>query len=479
MANGTFGGGDGSQGNPFLIEDDLDAERYFYTPYEFESYALLVNNIITNKPIGLSTNMGIDENFYPIYYNKHFDLNGYTYAVNRELNGYVNLLRFNDYIINMYFNDSIGTGELAFNYNKNSGSEFTNSYMNILQTENLDKQKVTFSCRVTFKIVGAIEFYSSAIEEDSGYLIYNTVDNYYFNSCMLNIIFDVNILTDKQNVEVYGYYFKNVDNCYVTVSGGISATAKEQECVLSINNDISTSNSRYDKYLGYILNYNMLATCAGGLKSIRDTILYYNINATGTHYIDGSLSLSSRSLADKKAAYCRFGSSGYAEQSYVNLYVHISNGYWKYEWSNSTGITISEPYTNKDKLFVNGSVIDSYGSVQYNYVSDADMHNKSTFKEFLFYPEAVKPIWGIDPAINEGYPYLLWYTYPTAKIGLFVQGKLGIIEIPTYSLSEVSGECIKFNSGKEVRVIKLVATTDSNALPIRIKTSKGIMSLSK
>ena len=464
MANGTFGGGDGSQGNPFLIEDDLDAVTYFSTIYKFESYAILVNNVSSYRALGIAGNL--DPEFVS-YYNKYFDLNGYTYEILRELNGALNLIygiSRMDFETFAIIYDSVGTGYFKLYYNINNGNEYVSSEYSIVQLDSSFDTRIMvkfIGCNILLSNIGSPELTDSVSSTTTrGWVdVSNGYDNqYYFEGCTINVNIGADIKIQKSKstrIKVDAFSISECNKCYILISGGVNAI----------------SDTDFDMEVDMDLGDNCIINVESLTITGRDTWNYSGtsygrviINIQNYSYIEGSISYDYNSTYDKRKTINRVRINASGNNNYVNTYISAVGTF-----------SSSSLYVNRDKIFMLG---EGEGTDDYFY-SDSEMKNRDTFTTFKFADVYKDGVWGIDPAINGGYPYFIWYTYPTAKIGLFVQGKLGIVEIPTYSLSEVSGECIKFNSGKEVRAIKLVATTDSNALPIRIKTSKGIMSLSK
>lgn len=123
-----------------------------------------------------------------------------------------------------------------------------------------------------------------------------------------------------------------------------------------------------------------------------------------------------------------------------------------------------------------------------NYITQY-YYNESEEIEYSLYSYTYRydftNIWGIDPDINYGYPYLLGLDYSDLFDDIFddiltyirVQVAGRIVTIPVYP--DTGTDKLVVNTHKGLGGIKLVDVDDSKATPIRIKLQSGIKSLSE
>lgn len=460
MANGNFGGGDGSIFNPYIIEDMLDFVAASKDISGAEKF-IIVNDIDASEYIKDNSFEIID------FYNSMRIIDGLGHSINFggiELHKSVFLDAFDLENINL-INIRQSEGSFINRYGKlkkcgividtsegidsegyttfgslSGGCDFENCVINLRchgNKNNNFKIDEFNTLNVNLDFTGIIKSYLN-LDINLDYTIYTTEEPVH------NIIANINLQGDqyKTSGEVYIFF-----NQVYTLNIPLEDYEKD---LRQLKVGIQSSGYCYSNislFTGYLFDLNEL-----GAHSDETSINVYN------HW------------------YYQFG-SGYSRNSYNILipeyFVHT--GFYRYpDYTLSIGSNIGLPFYETDS-FIECNRIDILDIKKRNGVVTDDMlKQKITFKGFDF-----DNIWSIDDN-NGGYPYFKWETFQgETKASLFISTPKGILNIPFYDIENVSNGSLFFKSIDKIKVIKLVSPDSPDALPIRIMTPKGIMSFSK
>lgn len=517
MANGAFGGGDGSQNDPFLIEDVLDFKRALntddyseaeedeslepgYVWYTVMNDITLADSVTVNgryKDIFmLQHNLNLEQGCEIHYSNSFVRVNGGIVNVNMRSNNINNTCV-------VYEGTKYGDGTLAFCFE---------------------------SCDVNINIQSSIDMSTIDTRKIS---ILNLIGFYIFK-CNLYVTANVNLTHCEQggSTSVSLLLSPRIRSTIVKFKGKIVTDAENTSTlpssssrhlsnitILNTNNTNMVGNKASNvpptniyRFENFEIDNNIDVYKSGSVGNLQGLIQSGIIIINGQmgtplgptnrdygSYIDGTFTFKQnvkKSLDDvtilRGSMYAVIGRIGYVNYWKIDFTHNIYGASGFEKWVEivkgqtqkipTTDGSIS-PALDCDRIIICGEVLNSVlttpALTPTSRPRSARVLMTNDNALILFTELSFGTFWGLDPNINEGYPYLIDIQPIKPVGGLFVQGKSGTIQIPTYSLSDVSGACLRFNAGDEIRVIKLVATTDSNALPIRVQTSSGVMSLSK
>lgn len=456
MANGNFGGGDGSAGNPYLIEDMLD---------------LLAGSLIDTK----------DFLYFRIV--KDIDASGYVSNPDYRIIYYSNykILHGNDYTIDL--------GNIPLIGYFISGNNISNIvFLNIRQCS---------SYFIAGNNIHHCKFYidTSGYIEDAGYTVFGKLTKSKLSYC------EVYMKCYGKDYDVKFRIFASEGITYdLTTLGGSYYRCK-------INIDVN---------LDYVYNEEYIMGCSFAIymgASLEESILTGNVNTFitykynntlgGLYYIYFDLRMPT---LDKNSYSMTNVSAGFSTDFFILGYhvdlatAYITSALGKYCYNRSSyNIHIPELRPEEDYGRSNYTLyLDKFGASVSNffssYATDSYIHCNIPDKLIVSMDTGLVPdellkdkdlymywdfdnIWDIRPDINGGYPYLRWDIF--YKPTLFIKTAKGILNIPFYTGVSTIDNYVTFRDDKEDRLIKLVSPNSPDALPIRIMTPKGIMSFSK
>lgn len=469
MANGHFGGGSGLSDDPYLIEDIYDLlalETVKYGYYKLVNDLDLTEYILENNWTGL--NLGLDN---PTLENNILEIDGDKHSIifgEGLTNNSAHLINsISDAYTLHYYNPEIIIKNTKI-YSKNTYTNFICNRYNKTGTDDFEDQVIYFDrCEIHLYLNFTDSFYG--IGQFVKKLSYCEI----FIDAVSNIVltnknFGANYIIGNPKNGLYRCIitYRINSNIEIFRDDGASTNALKIYTTNNSSNDLAHMN---ECIVTGQIKVNLNGTINAGTTTIElDVIRNY-----GNNYCDSDINLSvsvkdqsANTASDKPIAYL-FKTSAYNIYFNGNVYIeylgsdlHMHDGSLYIRGDNKR-------YINADRIKRAELNINSTDVLK----TDKQMKTQSTFEGWDF-----DTIWGIDPNINNGYPYLRWYTYKLL-VALKVQGTDGIINIPIKEVNTSKQQLI-FSLGTENRAVDLVNVNDANASNIRVMTEQGIKAIS-
>lgn len=481
MANGLYGGGDGSLLDPYIIEDEMDLRVYMEV--NDGSSNIVYGSIINNIDIK-------DSNKINMYGYKDIEGNGVNVNIlevsgNNKFIDNLSTINFK----NITFNASLEYKDTSTSYIENrlfytalnkSNINVNGCKLNIsidIDTRNNEYSENIVPIFFSFKGIKIIESYINILYNCNIDILGNGFSNRYtllesgdMNRCLIGINGDVNFANENTSNTESGIDITIISWYGISSNNGA-------ECI--ITNGLKINITDNGRYKGTELKFKSIDISPMVSQSVGKDINSYmdgNIDIKWILNVDSS-KLDKYDLDD-------FNIATSVNRVYINTYIKLD--IINYTGSLDIGDIVAgslgymDSIFNMDRLIINNKSVSKYESFDPSglYKSDSEMLDINTYLNEMFNFDL---IWGIDTTINNGYPYLLWYPYKTESESILkIQGDGEVIEIPLYNISDMKDEYIVISIGGDVKkAVKLVAIGDSQASAVKVMTSNGVMCLSR
>lgn len=474
MANGNFGGGDGSIGNPYKIEDMLDLlAGSLLEVNKTTTHFQIVNNIDASEYISNPDFITFEYNKYKIVYgnNNTIDFGNIqlfkkVFKIQNIYNlNFINIRQCDDcFISGVYELTSTNINNCKFYIDtseyKKYNSDHTGYILIFGRLTNDDLYIAQFNnCYINLKCYGkdtnaAFRVRYVPLSSDLG-----TLGGSYYR-CKIELDIKLEYIVDRGIIRS--------DLYYIDIAADLN-----KECFV-VGNVYTYITYKYNKTPGYAyyIHFTLnLPTLYFNSYSMLNVSAGFNVDfkEIGNHVdlVDASIRVHNRQKCYDSSTY-RFDIPNIPDWKPGRSSFTI-----ELEAFGNTSAGSDGGYSYATADFITSNLIDRLTIKSGpGLVPDSYLKDKDTFMNWDF-----ENIWGISPNINGGYPYLRWYNY--SEDNLFIMTPKGILNIPFYSRDDTLDKYVLFKNTSEIKFIKLVSPNSPDALPIRIMTPKGIMSFSK
>ena len=497
MANGLYGGGDGSLSSPYIIEDEEDLIVYLGGVFGKDTYSVINNDIDCYNKVELAGGNAkdIDIGTYRVSLHKNIENDYIIYNGDKGLN-----------LLKIHGDKERGVFEFITDLNNISNIELYNIVELALSTNSItgatyDVAVWFNSINISIKMIGDLDistgYYNSRnikiarfFEEEDNIIGY---PRYIFNGCNIDIKADVNIrcgarlLYTYSNISVKGFRSYNVDECIINIGGNIYFDNDFKTRITIDSVSLNNGRSLIDNSIceNVIIFDNLYIYSFYNYTDNEDDVsIGVNSNVQSNVYSNGNINIkvarksgNRSNVTMSESSY--LGGKTLGTSGYSNHYVNMNKDY-----EDLTNIVFSisrDQIKNIDRMTIDMISAESYileNDSSGSWYDSLKMLNKGTYSWFDF-----NKVWGIDRGINYGYPYFYWHAISNVVdvTGILkVKSIDEIIEIPLYDLSEISGKYMVVSLGNGVKkAVKLVEVGDSKASDVKLMTDRGIMCLSR